>query len=155
MIIAIPTGIKIFSWLSCSFSKNNLANTYRCYSLYKKFPRSNRNYIQENKNVFFLISFGSNISSTVNYPKYTIILQHMVILPNYIKSIIIGLLLSDAWMQKYNKRGQARLVFKQSFSHIEYLLYTFYILCHYCKSYPIMQYAKLNGKIFPYIYFST
>jgi len=157
MIIAIPTGIKIFSWLSYSFSKNNLANTlnYRYYSLYKKFPRSNKNNIQENKDILSLVPFGSNISSTVKYPNYTIILQHMVILPYYIKNIIIGLLLSDAWMQKYHKGGQARLALKQSFSHFEYLLYTFYILRHYCKSNPVIQYAKLNGKLFPYIYFST
>ena len=157
MIIAVPTGIKIFSWLSYSFSKNKLADTlsYRYFSLYTKFPRSNRRYLPENKDVLFLVPFGYNISSTVNYPNYTIILQHMVILPGRIKGLIVGLLLSDAWLQKSYKKGQARLGFKQSFVRIEYLLYTFNLLSHYCKSYPVFQYAKLQGKRFPFIYFSS
>lgn len=67
------------------------------------------------------------------------------------KNNLVGLILPEAWLQKDNKGGQARLGFKQSFSRIEYLLYVFNILSHYCKSYPVFQVAKLNGKLFPYI----
>ena len=97
MVIAVPTGIKIFSWLSCSLSKGNMVNTVikSSFSLYKQFPRSNRKYIKENNNVLDLVPFGTNLTSTVGYPKYTIILQNMVVLPNFIKDVIIGLLLSD------------------------------------------------------------
>jgi heme/copper-type cytochrome/quinol oxidase subunit 1 len=102
MVIAVPTGIKIFSWLSCSLSKGKMVNTIiniknikASFSLYNKYPRSNRKYLKENKNVLDLVPFGINLISTVGYPKYTIILQHMVVLPNFIKNIIIGLLLSD------------------------------------------------------------
>ncbi|MBV8801665.1 MAG: hypothetical protein JO131_01625 [Gammaproteobacteria bacterium] len=79
----------------------------------------------------------------------------MVELPSKIINIIIGLLLSDGWMQKQNSGGHARLLFKQSLIRSEYVLFIFIILHHYCKSYPKLGYAKLKGIHFPYISFST
>ena len=58
-------------------------------------------------------------------------------------------------MQKQNLGGQARLFLKQSLARIEYLLFVFMILQHYCKSYPKLGVAKLNGKNFPFLNFST
>lgn len=70
MIIAVPTGIKIFSWLLLTFSKSGLTsitiNTF--VSLYKRFPRSNRKYLNENSYCKALVPFGSNISSTMGLP---------------------------------------------------------------------------------------
>ena len=155
MVIAVPTGIKIFSWLSYPFSKDKLANTIiikRFISLYERFPRSNKTYIVPNNSTLDIVLFGTNISSTVNYPNYTRIMQHMVSLPKFIEDIIIGLILSDAHLDLQNKKGngQARLYFKQSISRLNYVLTLFSLLSHYCKSYPVLKMGK-----FPYVYFSS
>lgn len=91
-----PTGIKIFSWLSYSLSKSNLTNMVKPLNLYVAFPRSNRKYMTPNTSSLSLVSFGSNLGSTVGFPNFTKILQHMVLLPPYLSGVIVGLLLSDA-----------------------------------------------------------
>jgi hypothetical protein len=65
-------------------------------SLYKRFPRANRKYLPDNTTSTALVPFGTDLHSTVGYPNYTIILQHMIVLPSYIYGVIVGLLLSDA-----------------------------------------------------------
>lgn len=79
----------------------------------------------------------------------------MVVLPNNVKSIITGILLSDGWMSKTNENGHVRLSLKQSLKNKEYLLYSFNALKHYCKSYPKLGYTKLRGNKFPFISFTT
>lgn len=60
-------------------------------------------------------------------------------------------------MQQQNSggKGQARLFLKQSDSRMEYLIFVFILFQHYCKSFPKLGFAKLNGKSFPYLIFST
>jgi hypothetical protein len=64
-------------------------------NLYQQFPLANRKYMKENKNVLYLVPFGYNLKSTVGYPQYTILVQQMVALPNFIKGVVVGILLSD------------------------------------------------------------
>jgi hypothetical protein len=157
MIIAVPTGIKIFSWLSFSFSKRHMAsriiNKNRYNNLFERFPKSDRKYLPENNNCTSLVKYG-DISSTVGYPKFTSIIRYMVQISPNKYGVIVGILLSDGWLQ-INKNGNTRLAFKQSLDKFEYFLYVFNKLSHFCSAPPKLAKTQLNSKTFYGIYFST
>ena len=123
-------------------------------NLLERFTRSNRKYLPENKNCNELVIYGSNISSTVNYPPYTSIVRYMVNVPFNLESLIFGILISDAWLQ-INKVGNTRLSFKQSINKLEYFFYVYTKLYHYCSAYPYITKNYINGKNFYGIGFTT
>lgn len=159
MIIAVPTGIKIFSWLNWSFSKTFMAysSTSSCIFYKNKFPRANLypKHYPVTTICKELTVYGSHLTSTVGFPRYNIILQHIVRLHKYHYGIVVGMLLSDGWMSKQHKKGQVRLFLKQSLSNSEYLYYTFFQLSHYCSRYPYPVYTNLQGESHYGIAFTT
>ena len=79
----------------------------------------------------------------------------MVVLPHYIYGRIVGLILSDGWMQKINPTGQPRLGLKQSIGKLVYLISVFFLLSHYCLSYHYVGFARINAYLYPFLYLST
>lgn len=159
MVIAVPTGIKIFSWLLFSFSKSHSTSrvikiSKKTLSLLERFPRSNRNYLPSNNNCKSIVVWSSNLTSTVNYPKFTSIVRHMVEIPLNLKSMICGLLISDAWLE-ISKVGSTRFVFKQSISNSLFVLFVFNRLSHYCSVYPSITKTNVNNKILKGIFLIT
>nr|YP_009690281.1 LAGLIDADG homing endonuclease [Fomitiporia mediterranea]QEG57061.1 LAGLIDADG homing endonuclease [Fomitiporia mediterranea] len=131
-------------------------------NLFDRFPKANKNYIPSNNKCKKIVVFGSNLSSTVGYPAFTIIVRHMVNIPTVLnsnktyelESILVGILISDAWLS-INKTGNTRLFFKQSLDKTKYLFFVFNKFSHYCSNFPQVKIQKLNGKTYHALYFTT
>lgn len=126
-------------------------------SLYKNFPRSNRKYLPENTTIKSLVSYGTNLSSTVNYPYITDIIRYMTDIPKNLEPLLVGIIISDGWLQrnKKNKSDLTRLGFKQSINKIEYFYLVYNKLSHYCSSQPNLAFSILKAKKHTGIYFVT
>jgi len=93
-----------------------------------------------------LVIWGTNLSSTVGV-KFTRTQLSIVRLPLHIKSIMVGLILSDAWVRFDNKTCKnALLGFSQSGANSQYFWFVFLILSHYCPSYPLLRIRSRLGK---------
>jgi hypothetical protein len=132
LIIAVPTGIKIFSWLSKSFSKTYMTKYNKDFNNICTYYKA-------------LVPYGTNLSSTVGYSRYRALERKSVIIPNIILPIFIGIILSDANISKSYK-ADARLQFKQTINHITYFYFVFFKLNHYCSKVPYKTRTIVNKK---------
>lgn len=79
----------------------------------------------------------------------------MVKLPLNVIDVLVGLLLSDGWMQKQNQGGDSRFSIKQSLQHFGYFWSVFLILNHYCSTYPSLTRSKYKNINYTSISMST
>jgi len=99
-----------------------------------------------NNNCTALVIWGSNLTSNVGYPKFTKLINNIITLPPYYYDIIVGLILSDAWLHKGKPHWNAQLQFKQSLNHFPYFWYVFNLLSHYCSKLPSLKISKRLDK---------
>lgn len=80
----------------------------------------------------------------------------MIIIPEYQKSVIVGLILSDGWLRfSYKTNNNACLGFKQSLAHSYYVFFVFNILSHYCNKGPVLKSSVRSGSLFYSLEFWT
>lgn len=96
-----------------------------------------------------LEEWGINLLSNVGCPRYSKLVSGMISLPPYIKGVIVGLLLSDAWLHYSVSKGSknCRLGFQQSLSHFGYFWHVFTLLAHFCKALPYFRARSRHGVI--------
>lgn len=81
-------------------------------------------------------------------------LRNMYTLNKYERSIIIGLLLSDSWLQ-YKLKCNPRIGLKQSIKHSEFFFKVYFELSKFMSNYPYICYNTKNGKQFISLAFNT
>ena len=144
-------------WLSLSFSKRYLTNRLIIPSINTL----------NNKNIFAfhsmqqqqlttecksLVLYGSNLGSTLKYEGFSSKLRQVCHIPVHLRSVILGVLLSDGWLYK-NKSSKTLLALKQK--DFEYLWFVYTKLFHYCRSLPKLTKTNINGKVFTAVMFAT
>jgi hypothetical protein len=87
-----------------------------------------------------LVPWGDHLPSTVGNKRISKQERAMVRLPSFQYGVIIGLLLSDAWLllQPNQRSINSHLHFKQSLDKSKYVWFVFSILAHYCSSCPFL-----------------
>lgn len=120
-------------------------------SLLNLFPRSSLKYLSENLECKDLVIYGTNLLSTINYPRYTKIIRYMVDIPNRVLYPLVGILMSDGNISIGNDNRHklgGRFRFKQSIDKFEYVHKVFCLIKHYCCSYPRFIKTRINRKDF-------
>jgi hypothetical protein len=92
------------------------------------------------------VPYGSNLGSTVGYTKFSNLERSLIRIPVGLRSVFIGIILSDAAIQKSNVGGDDRLQFKQKYSQLEYLYSVFFELSHYCSQGPSVNTTIVHKK---------
>ena len=92
-----------------------------------------------------LVLWGSNLGSTAG-TRYTKYVLSIINLPNDIKSIIVGIILSDGHIALNSKGKNAYLILNQSLAKSAYVYFVFSFLSHYCQSYPKLSVYYLLGR---------
>jgi hypothetical protein len=94
-----------------------------------------------------IVIWGSNLESGLGVGRITKQIAAMYALPPLQYSVIVGLLLSDAWLHKdtpaknvIKPRGNStRLGFSQSYDKFEYFFSVYNYLSHYCSTIPHLK----------------
>ena len=97
-----------------------------------------------NSNSKSLVTYGSNLGSTLGMSRLPNNLRSLIYLTSPIYSITVGPLLSDGWLEKYSSNSNARFRFKQSIDKCLYVLTSYFHLSHYCSSLPYIKVSKYN-----------
>lgn len=92
-----------------------------------------------------IVVWGTNLSSSIGLGRFSKQENRIILLSPYCYSLTVGLLLSDAGLQKGKPHWNAQLVFKQSLSSFKYFWKVFMDLSHYCSSMPHLDIGKRSG----------
>jgi hypothetical protein len=101
-----------------------------------------------------LVLYGTNLSSTVG-SRFTAFDRNLIKIPNNLKSLFIGIIISDASISKSKEKTNARFQFKQTYKHFEYFYSVFMRLSHYCSKGPYVTKTIVHKKVHYGLAFTT
>ena len=152
--MSVNTPSKFFP---VKISNNILVYKNICLNSNKKsiINHSDKLFIENKSGSVSLILFnGEKLSSNIQKGILTKISRDLIQMTPFQCSIIVGLILSDGWIQ-YRKTWNPRIGFKQSIKNFEYFWYVFIQLSTLCSGYPWLVSNMKRGKLFYALEFNT
>ena len=96
----------------------------------------------------FLVVWGTNLPSLAGYGRLTKQISHMIKLPPYQYSVLVGILLSDGYACKAaTSSKEARIMLTSSRKNFQYIWFVFIIISHYCNTGPVYDQSMRCGKL--------
>lgn len=103
-----------------------------------------------------LVLWGENINPSSTVRRLTTIELNMLNFPLYQRSVIVGLLLSDAWLTYASVNHKyPRLGFEQTISQSHYVWFVYRVLAGYCFSLPRYVNRTRSGTPLTTVVFTT
>lgn len=100
--------------------------------------------------------WGKNLRSNVDKGRFSQIEANMLELAPYQLGVIVGLILSDGWLNYPTENStNARLGFEQGNEKLEYFWFVFTLLSHYCSNLPKFKSKSYGGKTNYSLYMQT
>ena len=100
-----------------------------------------------------LVLWGECLGSMVGSGRLTKIERNMIKLAPIQHSVIVGVLLSDGWLEQYSSSSNIR--FKQSAFQIQYVIFVWLKLLPYLNSLPYLGKGYRKGKWHTYLQITT
>lgn len=158
---AATCAISLFIILSIALNKDNFISKFKVeitppqFLTIKKLHLQRKN-ISSNTDCKDIILWNDRNNSYFRIQKgiLTKKIRDNFFITNFHKSIIVGLILSDGYIQK-KIHWNPRIALKQSMKNFEYLWSVFHTLSVYCSSLPYDNSNIMRGKLFFNINFQT
>jgi len=94
------------------------------------------------------VNVNNILGSSVGSGKITKYIRNITPFYLYTFSVLVGIILTDGWLQKNQSNWNARFGLKQGMANFEYLWHVFQILSPYCQSLPYSTKNFMRGKFF-------
>jgi LAGLIDADG DNA endonuclease family. len=85
------------------------------------------------------------LGSTIGLPKFTLYLRSIMYLSSFHLSVMVGVLLGDAYIRRGGDNRNARILFGQSLVNFPYLWFVFTLLSPYCAGLPYLDSSVIKG----------
>jgi hypothetical protein len=127
-------------------------NLFRLYNkstkyFYSTYYSNTNNNVNKNNtsSCTSLVVWGNNMGSGVSYGRISTIIQSMFLFTNFQLSVLVGLLLSDGWLNISSPKSKnARLGFTQSFDKFEYFWLIFNIFAPFISNFFYLRVRSRN-----------
>jgi len=91
----------------------------------------------------------------LGYPRFTRFERNAIYIPKDLRSIFIGIILSDASLSRAGLKGDARLQFKQGYENFLYFYSVYFALSHYVAKLPSISKTTVKSRTHLGLTFTT
>lgn len=151
---AATCAISLNKSLRVNFSPLSFSNFIKSYKTTNVFQAKRIASLENTEITLWEKPLGFSSKFNINTSKLSNLQRNSIQLTSRVKSIIIGILLSDGWVQK-RPNWNPRIGLKQSIGNFPYLWHIFNEIAYLNSGLPLLGKSLMRGKLFFNVSFQT